>query len=214
MHVFSPRAAACRPLFSRLTNALPKALFLSGLLAGAHAVAQDILANGASLPKGGTLTSSSGEYQTVFRDDGKLAIYKITATGAASSSSSSTPPGTTRTLTWESSKGGFEGPGTLVMQEDNNLVIYNATRDSMWHTGTFGDEPQFKAYAIMENSGNLCLYSGTRRIWSSGAIMKTLTLKVGAGAPIQLRGHLATESARDALKEVAKLAHEEKCVVQ
>lgn len=213
MHVSSATAALRRPFFSRLTSALPKALVLSGLLAGAHAMAQDTLANCASLAKGGTLTSSSGEYQTVFRADGKLAIYKITAAGAASSSSSSTAPGTTRTLTWESSKGGFEGPGTLVMQEDNNLVIYNATGDSMWHSGTFGDEPQFKAYAIMENSGNLCLYSGARRIWSSGAIIKTLSLNLGAGS-VQLRTDIATESARDALKDVAKLAHEEKCVVQ
>jgi hypothetical protein len=166
-----------------------RALCLAGALAGAWAMAQDTLANGATLAKGHGLTSSNGEYQMDFREDGKLAVYRIASASPA------------RTLCWQTPGDGFMGPGTLEVQGDNDLVIRDGDREVRWHTGTGGQDPESKAALVMGDDGELCLQGG-RRVWGSAS----------PGPAVTVRIILPREELREAVREAQ--AEADKCVVQ
>lgn len=53
----------------------------------------------------------------------------------------------------------------LTLQTDGNLVIYDASSNAVWNTGTYGQRVDF---AIMQVDGNLVLYGAGAAVWASG----------------------------------------------
>jgi hypothetical protein len=152
------RTFSSAPSFlSSLMTAAARSALLAVLLAGPALLAKSALANGESLAKGDALQSENGQYEMVFREDGRLAVYRRTGEEVA-----------TLSPRWESEGDGFEGPGTLVVQPDNNVVIYDSRGTPRWHTGTFEESRETPARLVLEDDGALNLWSGSRRLWCSG----------------------------------------------
>lgn len=181
----SPRAwIACAGLF---------------LLAGAGAEAHT-LANGARLLKGQSVISRNGRFQLEFRQDGKLAVYRLPDPAA---------PAAERTLHWETSRPGFTGPGTLAMQADNNLVCHDSAGAPRWHTGTRDPHPRSAAHLSLADDGTPRLLAGTRLLWDSSREAATLQ----PGDAVTVRIVLPIEELRAAVKEAGE-EEDSKCVVQ
>jgi hypothetical protein len=114
--------------------------------AGAHQVEV-----GQALPLGGKITSPNGVYRLVLQDfDGNLVLYKngtkaLWAFGARFDSyfKNQTDGNLVAYLSegpavWASNTAG-KGAGTLVLQDDGNLVLYrNSNRAVIWATNTYG----------------------------------------------------------------------------
>jgi hypothetical protein len=148
-----PPFRGSRPPFA---VALAGALLLAGGAGSAPLGARNALLNGEELSKGGTLTSFNGRYRMVFEESGKLAVYQLPESGA--------PP----EVCWRTRAPGFEGPGTLVVQGDNNVVIYDGAGRPRWATGTWNRGRPGAACLVMQDNGDLCVCSGPRVLWSSG----------------------------------------------
>jgi hypothetical protein len=56
------------------------------------------------------------------------------------------------------------GKAYLTMQTDGNLVLYNATNQPKWASGTNG---KAATHAIMQTDGNLCIYNNTTYVWDA-----------------------------------------------
>src|SRR5262245_20919237 len=56
------------------------------------------------------------------------------------------------------------GKGSLSMQTDGNLVLYDAANQPRWASGTSG---QPVTHVIMQPDGNLVIYNNTTPIWAS-----------------------------------------------
>ena len=53
------------------------------------------------------------------------------------------------------------------MQDDGNLVIYDAAGVPIWHTNTWGNPG---AYLSIHNDGNMAIYSPNGRLlWQTGS---------------------------------------------
>jgi hypothetical protein len=115
----------------------------------------DTLGNGESLSAGSFLSSVNG-YFAVFRVDGNLVIYN---------SENFTPDN----IAWASnSYGKGASPRHIGMQNDGNLVIYDAEGRATWASGTQGKgRSPFKL--VMQTDRNLVIYDGTGvPTWSTG----------------------------------------------
>src|SRR5215831_4035963 len=64
------------------------------------------------------------------------------------------------------------GKGSLSMQTDGNLVLYDAANHPRWASGTNGKPV---THVIMQPDGNLVIYNNATPVWASG------TWNVGAG---------------------------------
>src|SRR5215831_10668219 len=64
------------------------------------------------------------------------------------------------------------GKGSLTMQTDGNLVLYDAANQPRWASGTYGKPV---THVIMQPDGNLVIYNNATPVWASG------TWNVGAG---------------------------------
>lgn len=106
-----------------------------------------ILASGASLANGQSVTSCDGRFTLVIQGDGNLVLYQA-GVGAL----------------WANH---VYGAGhTLHMQGDGNLVVYNNIGQARWHTYTYG---QNGAYLAVQNDGNVVVYSTTSQpLWWTG----------------------------------------------
>ena len=114
---------------------------------------RDVLNKGEYLYAGQSLMSSNGMYRLVMQEDGNLVLY-----------SESSVPWTPLTGLWATNTGRGYGmtntPFHLIMQTDGNLVVYDSKGNSVWSTGTFGDDPAKRGHQlIMQNDRNLVLYN-------------------------------------------------------
>ena len=102
----------------------------------------DTLATGRAMLPGQFITSSNGRYRLIMQADGNLVMYDgWTALWATYSI----------------------GPGRrAVMQSDGNFVIYHGY-DGVWSTSTTGFR---SSQLVIENNGNLVLYSDGLPTWS------------------------------------------------
>src|SRR5262245_10859607 len=57
------------------------------------------------------------------------------------------------------------GKGSLTMQTDGNLVLYDAANQPRWASGTYGKPV---THVIMQPDGNLVIYNNTTPVWASG----------------------------------------------
>ncbi|NTV74642.1 MAG: hypothetical protein HGA66_10595 [Holophaga sp.] len=135
----------------------PTSPVLLSLALAAALGAQDTLAGGASLAKGQSLTSRNGTYRLDVRDDGKVAVYRLAPAAV---------------LHWESPGDAFQGPGSLTMRQDGDLVLADAEGATLWHTATAGP----RARLVLEDDGALCVWSGTSRLWMAGAVTVRIVL--------------------------------------
>ncbi len=113
---------------------------------------KDTLSEGDQMTQGQQLFSGNGLYRAQMQHDGNFVVYS----------------------TWNN-QAIWNSPGTygannarLVMQWDDNLVMYNDQNQWIWKTDTqLPSEPKIKSRLVMQNDGNLVLYQGGRAAWSS-----------------------------------------------
>lgn len=55
-----------------------------------------------------------------------------------------------------------------VMQGDGNMVLYTATNQAVWNTGTYGNAG---ARLVVQNDGNVVVYSSAwKPLWASNTV--------------------------------------------
>lgn len=119
-----------------------------GILFNGGCCNTNTLTSGMSLTEGQTITSQDGQYVLVYQGDGNFVLYRW---------SDGVPM-------WNSITEGTSA-GTVIMQSDGNLVVYDAGQSPVWNAGTYGHSG---AYARLENGGNLVVYSTAGTVlWSS-----------------------------------------------
>lgn len=105
-----------------------------------------ILASGATLANGQSVTSCDGRFTLVIQGDGNLVLYQA-GVGAL----------------WANFV--FGSGHTLSMQGDGNLVVYNNVGQAPWHTSTHGNNGSFLA---VQNDGNVVVYTPAwQPLWAS-----------------------------------------------
>jgi len=121
--------------------------------------------SGATLKQGKELKSCNGKFHLKMQTDGNLVLYKNTHHDHHVDN--------TKSVIWSSETNGKGPNAKLVMQDDNNLVLYRYNRErgpdyiAMWSTDTQGvginyasDGVRIKsAVAILQNDGNFVVYS-------------------------------------------------------
>jgi len=100
------------------------------------------LLNGATLLQSKELKSCNGKFRLKLTAFGELRLYNKEQHNPI----------------WHSGEPEhLSTPYTLVMQEDNNLVVYQTPRDAVWSTGT-NKHVRGSAVAIIQNDGNFVVY--------------------------------------------------------
>jgi hypothetical protein len=113
---------------------------------------------GESLLTNGRLYSLNDVYYMVLQEDGNLCVYKTSDNG----------------FVWASMAHGFKG-GTLKMQSDGNLVVYDGSNAAKWSSKThpfndakFKDAKNKPVKLVLENNGTLNLYAADgKSVWSN-----------------------------------------------
>lgn len=101
------------------------------------------------------LASTSGRFIAIFQTDGNFVLYD-----------------NGRPI-WASGTNG-RGATRLTLQNDGNIVIYNARTQPLWSSNTWGIYNSTNQNTlVMQNDGNLVLYQGGvnflgRAIWATG----------------------------------------------
>ncbi|MFB6719963.1 hypothetical protein ACFCV3_07380 [Kribbella sp. NPDC056345] len=174
----------------------------------------DVLQPGQKLKAGNYIRSKNGQYTFLMQSDGNAVLYKgktalwSTATNRKASVLVMQKNGNLevvsgKTVVWQSNTGTSPN-ARLVVQNDNNLVIYNTRNKPNWSrymvVGTLGMNrvlkyPEFmtsvnRTYrAYMQGDGNFVLYKGKTPLWS------TKTQSKGAFVAMQGDGNLVVYSA-------------------
>lgn len=106
----------------------------------------NVLASGARLTPGQSLTSSDGRFRLVYQGDGNLVLYDEAL----------------KTPVWWSATSG-RSAGMVGMQGDGNLVIYDASITPLWMSGTAANA---SARLVLQSDGNLVVYTADGRpVW-------------------------------------------------
>ena len=113
------------------------------------------LENGKSLKPGEGIRSPKNQYAAVLQRDGNFCLYKLDPKAKYGNQFVKC----TMTVGNESKKG-----ATLTMQEDGNLVLYNAKGEHLWSTDTYRGGPEKEGgRLIMYDDGKLVLVSKTEK---------------------------------------------------
>ncbi|XP_071393077.1 B-type lectin plumieribetin-like [Centroberyx affinis] len=99
------------------------------------------------LRRGDFLLSDNGNYKAIFQDDGNFVVYKWSPIWASNTVSPE--------------------PFRILLQQDNNLVMYSRGDKSAWNTGTFSDDHSQRLRLTMTNKGLLVLDKNGQTIWTS-----------------------------------------------
>ncbi|GAA0570573.1 hypothetical protein HPO96_33200 [Kribbella sandramycini] len=180
----------------------------------AVAAASDTLKPGMKLKAGQYILSKNKQFKFIMQGDGNAVLYKgktalwSTATNRKASVLVMQKNGdlqvvSGKTAVWRSNTG-TSANARLVVQNDNNLVIYNTRNKPNWSrymvVGTLGanrvlKHPEYmtsvnRTYRVyMQGDGNLVLVKGKTPLWS------TKTQSKGAFAAMQADGNLVVYSA-------------------
>jgi len=101
------------------------------------------------------LTSSNGSYFATIQTDGNFVLY------VSSQFHHSHSKWSTKT------DGKSTGPYKLVMQNDNNLVIYDGWNEAIWASDTY-KKGKPGARLVLQDDRNLVIYDGDNKaIWAS-----------------------------------------------
>lgn len=104
-----------------------------------------VLANGATLYRGGKIVSPDGRFHFVYQTDGNVVLYG--------------PNG----AIWANNRAGAASD-RLVMQGDGNLVLYNGGT-AIWASNTSGGN---SSYLKVQNDGNSVIYTASSHTWQTG----------------------------------------------
>ncbi|XP_030218410.1 comitin [Gadus morhua] len=107
----------------------------------------DYIATNHELRNGDFLLSKDGNFKAIFQDDGNFVIYKWS------------PCWHTNTAT----NGGIR----VLLQEDNNLVMYTKEKKPVWSSKSYNDTPSSKMRLTLTNEGHLVLDQDAQTVWSS-----------------------------------------------
>lgn len=111
----------------------------------------DFLKAGEELRSGEYRTSKNGAVKLILQRDGHLVLKRE------------------GTLLWSSNVYGDEGPYTLQIQTDNNLVVYNKDKKAVWDASTHECSSAVIEKLKIQDDGNLVLYSaGNDALWDTG----------------------------------------------
>lgn len=105
---------------------------------------KDRLGPDESLRFGECLISSSGEYIAIMQTDGNFVLYRTI--------------GDQVSPIWATNTRGNDH--RIVMQRDNNLVIYDASSKGHWDSNTSQQKARPAASLVLQDDGNLVIYSG------------------------------------------------------
>jgi len=106
---------------------------------------------GERLTAGQPLHSADGRFRFEVGEDANLIVHWIGH----------------RTI-WNSDNAKARGEYYLILQEDGNLVLYNAEDEPIWSTGTVGSGAES---LVMQSDGNLVLYSSKSAVWATGVVI-------------------------------------------
>jgi hypothetical protein len=107
---------------------------------------RNVLASGARMTPGQSLSSPDGRFLLVYQGDGNLVLYDDAL----------------KSPVWWSGTNGRTA-GAVGMQADGNLVIYDAAVTPLWMTGTAANA---SARLVLQSDGNLVVYSADGRpVW-------------------------------------------------
>ena len=108
--------------------------------------ARNVLAAGARMTPGQSLSSPDGRFRLLYQGDGNLVLYDDAL----------------QTPVWWSGTNG-RSAGLVGMQGDGNLVIYDAAVTPLWMTGTATNA---SARLVLQSDGNLVVYTADGRpVW-------------------------------------------------
>jgi hypothetical protein len=111
----------------------------------------DTLRVNQSLGRGQSLYSRSGEFQLEFQNDGNV-VLKRTRSGR---------------VLWATGTAGSRAD-RLTMQEDGNAVLYTQRGRPLWSSGVTGPDMRHGQVLVVQDDGNLVVYSRGRVYWASG----------------------------------------------
>ncbi|XP_058499633.1 B-type lectin plumieribetin-like isoform X1 [Solea solea] len=115
---------------------------------GCRTMNRNSLSTDQELRQGEHLMSLNGNYQAILQTDGNFVIYKWTPTWASSTNTEDTL--------------------RLLLQPDNNLVIYNNKGAAVWASGTHSNSHTQRMRLTMQNDGRLVLDKDGNEVWSVG----------------------------------------------
>ncbi len=131
--------------------------------------ASTISSTGSSLTPGATLSlgqgieSSNGLYEMGLRSDGNVIEVSV-------------PDGR---VMWSSNTAG-RGGTKLVLQADNNFVLYTSSNVPIWYTSTYSGASNASTQLVMQGDGNAVLYVGGSALWATYAMPD----RISAGASL------------------------------
>ncbi|XP_071761011.2 B-type lectin plumieribetin-like [Centroberyx gerrardi] len=99
------------------------------------------------LRKGDYLLSNDENYKAIFQDDGNFVIYKWSPTWASDTVSPE--------------------PFRILLQQDNNLVMYTRGDKPLWSTGTYTNSKNNRMRLTLTDQGHLVLDNNGQTIWTS-----------------------------------------------
>lgn len=100
---------------------------------------------------GDKLTSQNGKYYLTYQSDGNLVLYTTISNRAL----------------WATNTNG-RSAYRVAMQTDGNFMVYSAPNTAIWKTNTLDKQ----AVLILQDDGNLVIYSGNNPIWSSNTAQR------------------------------------------
>uniref|UniRef100_UPI003AAB7E69 B-type lectin plumieribetin-like n=1 Tax=Centroberyx gerrardi TaxID=166262 RepID=UPI003AAB7E69 len=100
------------------------------------------------LRKGDYLLSNDGNHKAIFQEDGNFAIYKGGSHTWATETASSQPI-------------------RILLQQDNNLVMYTKRDEKFWETATASTTQSERMRLTLTNQGHLVLDKNGQTIWTS-----------------------------------------------
>ena len=117
-----------------------------------------VLEKGSKLSEGDRLESDNGDYRLYLQADGNL-VGRDSETMSAFWSTGTAGDGV--------------GPYYLQMQADDNLVLYDSTKDALWSTQTSQDLYS-GVYLKLQNNRNIQLLSSSDElVWEAGTSIST-----------------------------------------
>ncbi|KAG7519443.1 hypothetical protein JOB18_044228 [Solea senegalensis] len=112
---------------------------------GRRTMNRNSLSTDQELRQGEYLMSLNGDYKAILQNDGNFVVYKWTPTWASATNTND--------------------PLRLLLQPDNNLVIYNK-KGPVWASGTHSNSQSQRMRLTMQNDGRLVLDKDGNEIWS------------------------------------------------
>lgn len=120
----------------------------------------DTLYENQTLTGGQALISHNGMFHAVMQADNNFVLYK-----------SPQRDFNARNAIWDSKTCGRGNNGRLILQQDNNLVVYDQMNTAIWSSGTNGrggGGTMAQVRLVMQDDGNLVLYDQNNQpLWAS-----------------------------------------------